>query len=241
MNAKAANTRLEQNRRKHMGKTYTNLAGLECVVIGYDTAQKVTVKFIESGYIKTAIFSNIKAGKVGDNSRKQNYNIVGTVRKNSKEREYLIVAKKGEGYVIRFLLTNYERWVPQTRALDGQITDRFVRDTYGVGYLGGQDWNVPYYAKGKQVWKEMLRRCYSPDFRPTGNYVKAVVSEEWQNLSIFLNDIKELKGFDRWLNGETMHLDKDLLGNSLLYSRDACIFLTPEENRQEQTERYSKK
>ena len=78
-------------------------------------------------------------------------------------------------------------------------------------------WICPYY----QSWKEMLRRCYSPEYqekKPT--YKGCSVSEEWLRFS----------NFRRWMekqDWEGMQLDKDLLleGNKV-YSGETCVFVT---------------
>jgi hypothetical protein len=78
-------------------------------------------------------------------------------------------------------------------------------------------WVCTYY----QVWKDMLRRCYSPKLQekyPT--YKGCSVSEEWLRFS----------NFRRWMEEqdfEGKQLDKDLLfeGNKI-YSAETCVFVT---------------
>jgi len=78
-------------------------------------------------------------------------------------------------------------------------------------------WTCPYY----QVWKEMLRRCYSTEFKDTHpTYVGCSVSEEWLTFSVF----------KMWMEAqdfEGMQLDKDLLfeGNKI-YSAETCVFVS---------------
>ena len=78
-------------------------------------------------------------------------------------------------------------------------------------------WYCPYY----RVWKDMLKRCYSPKYRETRpTYAGCSVSEEWLTFSLFR----------RWMEGqdwEGKQLDKDLLveGNKV-YSSETCVFVT---------------
>ena len=100
--------------------------------------------------------------------------------------------------------------------------DYVVKKFETIGYVDGkqkrkQIWVCPYY----QVWKDMLRRCYSAKFQvkyPT--YKGCSVSEEWLTFS----------NFKRWMEKQDYNgkqLDKDLLfeGNNV-YSADTCVFVT---------------
>lgn len=81
---------------------------------------------------------------------------------------------------------------------------------------------------GKQVsdpaydsWASMLMRAYSKRFhskRPS--YVGVAVCDEWHSF---------MKFREWWLEHQVdgWHLDKDLVGNGMVYSPDACIFVPP--------------
>lgn len=91
-----------------------------------------------------------------------------------------------------------------------------------ISYVNGKQkqklvWACPYH----QVWKDMLKRCYSAKFqnkRPT--YKGCSVSKEWLRFS----------NFRCWMERqdfEGMQLDKDLLfENNKLYSDETCVFVT---------------
>ena len=234
------NKKILDGKKKYEGKTFLNNKMEEFTILEYNGSVKVKIKFIKTGTIKTIALGNLLAGKVLDEATLRK-NITGKILKNSKGYEFLVIEQNNGKSLIRFQETKYQRWVDDTEAISGKVTDRLSKDVYGIGYLGNQDWDIPYYVKGKNLWKGMLRRCYSKNFRINGKYTKPIVSEEWHSLSIFLNDIKGLKGFDKWIKDIPMHLDKDLLGDSMIYSKQTCLFLTPSENREEQTERYKKK
>ena len=234
------NKRILANKKKYEGMILTNNKLEEFIVLEYKSSTNVKIKFTKTGTIKTIASGNMLAGKVLDEQTLKK-NIVGKIIRNTIGLEYCVIAQDKNDSLIRFRKTKYQRWVSTTEAISGKITDRLYPSIYKEGYLGNQDWNIPYYVKGKNLWKGMLRRCYSPDFRPDAEYEKPIVSERWKDLSIFLDDIQNLKNFDKWLNNEPMHLDKDLIGNSLLYDKTTCLFLTPKENRNEQTIRYKKK
>ncbi len=233
------NKKILDGKKKYEGKTFTNNKIEEFTVLEYNGSAKVKIKFVKTGTIKTVALSNLLAGKILDEATLVK-NITGKTLQNSKGYEYLVIEQKNGKSLIRFHITKYQRWVADTEAISGKITDRLSKNVYNVGYLGNQNWDIPYYVKGKNLWKGMLRRCYDPSVRMEGHIEKPIVSDDWHNLSIFLNDIKDLQGFDKWNKNIPMHLDKDLIGDSMLYSKQTCLFLTPSENRAEQAERYKK-
>ena len=231
------NKRMRDGKEKFEGKNFNNNKGEKFTVLEFTNSRNIKIKFIETGTIKTVSTSNMIAGKVLDEATLLK-NITGKTLKNNRGYDFLVLEQKNGKSLVRFEKTKYQRWVSDTDAIAGKITDRLAKEIYRIGYLGNQDWDIPYYVRGKNLWKGMLRRCYDIDTRTLSTVERAIVADEWHNLSTFLNDIKDLKGFDAWIKNIPMHLDKDLLGDSLLYSKQTCLFLTPEANKEEQTERY---
>lgn len=88
------------------------------------------------------------------------------------------------------------------------------------------------YSKTKeyQIWHSMIRRCYSEYYhkrKPT--YIDVEVCDDWLTFSVFLKDVKLLKGSSNLMNGWV--LDKDILSDGLkLYSLDTCCVIPPEIN-----------
>lgn len=78
----------------------------------------------------------------------------------------------------------------------------------------------PFYNK----WHSMLRRCYSENSLIRNPlYENVFVDEKWWVFSNF----KSWMGKQDW---EGKHLDKDLIGNGLLYSEDTCLFVSSRVN-----------
>lgn len=77
------------------------------------------------------------------------------------------------------------------------------------------------------VWKSMKARCYNPNANQYKDYGGrgAVVCDEWKEdfLSFYSWSIKN--GYKKGLQ-----LDKDLKGNSLIYSPNTCCFVLAKEN-----------
>lgn len=109
----------------------------------------------------------------------------------------------------------------------GNIKCPYDRSIYGVGYIGEGNYKVSENRKLTKVystWQSMLQRCYSNKFhkkQPT--YIGCDVSEEWYNF----------QNFAKWyyenyyeVEGEKMHLDKDILyKHNKIYSPRTCIFV----------------
>jgi hypothetical protein len=141
--------------------------------------------------------------------------------------------KKGKEALVRFLNTGFVRAADVNACLRGNVRDPYARAILGLGYLGEGYKDVPYYRRAHQLWQDVLKRCYSLTRfeNREGYYHKGVqVAVRWLNFSLFLEDLPGLEGFDRWLAGERMHLDKDKRGSGLYYSRETCVFLTEHES-----------
>lgn len=81
-------------------------------------------------------------------------------------------------------------------------------------------WRCPFYV----TWSNMIKRACSQDFKnenPT--YEDVSVCIEWLMFSKF----KEWMSNQNW---EGMHLDKDILSNSKVYSPESCVFVNHKTN-----------
>lgn len=90
----------------------------------------------------------------------------------------------------------------------------------------------PWEVRAYMVWKDMLKRCYSPNDKREC-YETCTVCDRWLLLSNFLNDIQILDGFEFWRDNpkQRIALDKDckIKGNKT-YCPEACQFITIQEN-----------
>lgn len=109
----------------------------------------------------------------------------------------------------------------------GKVTNVYDIAYSGIGYIGEGKYKIREDGKvTKQytTWSNMLKRCYDEKFhKRQSTYKDCTVSEEWlcfQNFAEwFDNNYYEIEG-------ERMHLDKDILvkGNKV-YSPNACIYV----------------
>ena len=66
----------------------------------------------------------------------------------------------------------------------------------------------PWHERAYMVWKDMLKRCYSP----TDNrmcYKDCTVCDRWFKLSFFIEDIQKLDGFEFWKNNPDTRIALD--------------------------------
>ena len=146
------------------------------------------------------------------------------VYSNNKGQEFVILSKKGNRCLVMFTETNYVRYALFHNLARGKITDHFSISRYGVGYTGMEDRTVPYHSQAKQLWANMLKRCYTDD--PKGYRWKGTkVDRRWHCFATFLNDLPNIPGFSNWLVGG-QNLDKDtIVKDCNVYSLDTCAFI----------------
>ena len=156
---------------------------------------------------------------------------VGKVCKSKSSGDFKILKyNDAKNVEIRFTNTGFETVATLGNIRNGKVKDPYSPSVCGVGIVGT---NYVYKINGvitKEyvLWKHMLQRCYSDDFkkeRPT--YEGCQVSENFKSYEYFYEWCQKQIGF----GNKGWHLDKDLLvkGNKV-YSEDSCIFLPSEIN-----------
>ena len=93
---------------------------------------------------------------------------------------------------------------------------------YGIGVNDMKDCVGVSNLRSYQLWQDMLYRCYTETRKSRiSSYKNCKVSEEWKFYSNFKSDVESLNGF----NSEGFQMDKDLLGDGKLYSKETVCFL----------------
>jgi hypothetical protein len=144
--------------------------------------------------------------------------------------EFVILNQSGKQCIIQFTETGYTRTANIDNIRVGKVRDFYNKSVYGVGFYGEFE-KVYYWKQAKQLWQNMLKRCYcEKDLRGYSKW-GTTVDERWQCFANFLADLPSLENFDKWLKGQKegrdkFNLDKDFKfpGNNV-YSREACCFL----------------
>lgn len=110
---------------------------------------------------------------------------------------------------------------------DGQVKNRYFPTIYGVGWIGDEKISISKNNKetAYKTWSNMLRRCYDEYYKAkeVKAYLGCTVDDTWFSYPNFK------KWFDEnyyEVDGEMMHLDKDILvkGNKI-YSQNTCIYV----------------
>lgn len=156
---------------------------------------------------------------------------VGKVCK-SKSSGYFKIVKynHSKNVEIQFLKTGFETTVRLGDIRNGRVRDPYSPSICGVGIVGTK---YPISEGGVEtkeyvLWKDMLIRCYSDNFKKKRQtYIDCKCSENFNSYEYFYGWCQEQIGF----NNKGWQLDKDLLikGNKV-YSEDSCIFIPQEIN-----------
>ena len=105
------------------------------------------------------------------------------------------------------------------------------------GWINQSELNMKIYY----LWKSMITRTTEKYWDRYPCYTGATVDDRWRILSNFVNDIKELEGYEDWCVAENrqMMLDKDtkIEGNKH-YSKDTCRFITHDESNKDVARRH---
>ncbi len=148
---------------------------------------------------------------------------------NNAGLELEIISREGRDCVVKFTKSGSVRRAKLINIQQGKVKDNYAPSRYGLGYSGDFE-KVPYWKQARQLWSNMMKRCYC-EKDPKGYHGKTIVDARWHCFANFLIDLKSLKGFNDWVNGKNMQLDKDRFGNGSTYSRETCMFLSEFENK----------
>ena len=160
---------------------------------------------------------------------------VGKVCKSLNSGDFKIVKYNDAKNVdIQFINTGFETTATLNNIKSGGVKDPYVPSVYGVGVFG-----TKYPSKINNVltkeyglWKSMLRRCYSDNFKKKNpTYEGCEVSDNFKSYEYFYEWCHKQIGFGGDGSGNPFQIDKDLLikGNKF-YSENTCIFIPSEIN-----------
>lgn len=142
---------------------------------------------------------------------------------------------------VQFIDSGWIYTVQTTVLSNGYVKDRMERTVYDIGYLG-TNMDIPndegsVQRRAYRMWVRMLQRCYG-GLDQYHSYVGCTVDERWQCFKNFYDDLPKLEGYDRWLRGDGMQLDKDIkVKGNKIYSLKTCMFVTAYENRADAAKR----
>lgn len=210
------------------GEIKINNQGLEMKIIKYNSSNNIEVKFLNDNYIKQNVtYNSFKNGGINNPNFKRanfrnkigeiNYNKFGSKMKIVGYREYSDIDVYFLEYDWTFYHASYQTFKK------GLIKCPYEKRVYGIGYVGEGKYLLNEDSKNTKcykVWNSMLERCYSKKY-PT--YKDCTVWDKWLN---FQNFAEWYENNFYQIEGERMHLDKDILlkGNKV-YSPQNCVFV----------------
>ena len=148
---------------------------------------------------------------------------------NNAGLELRIIDRKGKQCTVEFIATGSIRKANIYNIRKGKVRDLYAPSRYGIGYDGEYTKNS-YWKQAKQLWSNMLKRCYcAKDTK--GYYGRATVDPRWHCFANFLSDISSLDGFNNWVTKSGYELDKDKFSDTKVYSKYTCQFITAHDNR----------
>lgn len=147
---------------------------------------------------------------------------------NSQGYEAEVIEKVDDLRIIKFTKTGNIRKVDPSSLRAGRFKNYEAPSVYGKGiaYKNAHKNNPKVY----KTWSHMLERCYGnvkPHIKKL--YEDVEVCERWLTFANFEEDAKELEGYNEYINSNKpfeYSLDKDIKGNSKLYSKENCMFAT---------------
>lgn len=156
--------------------------------------------------------------------------------KSNSTGNFIILKKVDKDkHLIQFLDTGTTKEAYLNNILTGKVKDQYAITVYGHGYYGDFK-KISYWKQAKQLWQNMLKRCYCHK-DTKGYYGIATVDNRWKCFAFFLEDLPKLENFDKWLKGQEnsekkYNLDKDFkIPGNKIYSFEACKFVTEYENK----------
>ena len=155
---------------------------------------------------------------------------IGEIHKSNEGYKFEIIEYINSSQVIIKLVSDVHNFVKTTQystLKNGEIKNPYHKGLCNIGFIGVGNYTTKINRKDTiyyKVWKSMIERCYNEkrlEKYPT--YKDCTVCEEWHN---FQNFAKWYEENYYEVDGERMHLDKDILikGNKV-YSPETCVFV----------------
>ena len=222
----------------HQSKHYGPVEVLE-----YIKANKVRVRFTESGTEIWGYSADIINGRVKDPSIKKNVYKprcpddmgVGSIHKSNNYGSLVILKYNNAKSVdVRFILTGTLKSFTAGEIRRGEVKDPYYPKIWGVGFIGegkyGKTRGNREHKRMNGVWTGILRRTCGDQH--CGPYKNATICPEWHNFQNFAEWMQEKLDDGNGGLKEGFDVDKDftVLGNKH-YSPETCNFIPSKLNR----------
>lgn len=160
-------------------------------------------------------------GNTYKNNDGHNFTVKEISHRTAKSTFYKV--KFNSGYIAISTPTDFTR---------GRVKDYLSPSQANIGTIGYA--NIKLNKRATSVWRNMINRCYNPNFDEYKRYGEkgVFVNTRWLRLDYFLEDLKKIDGYNNDLFEQgKIQLDKDTkFEGNLEYSLDKCRFVSPQEN-----------
>lgn len=146
--------------------------------------------------------------------------------------EFYLVDDLGDKIKIQFKETGYTSIFAKSQVNTRKVKDPYYKKYFGEACIGLPDKSLSYHKKAKQIWTNLISRCYNEKAHDYhlygGNGVR--VCNDWLVFEYFLEDLPKIPHWDEKLKSWDMYsLDKDKIGNGFFYSLKTCLWATTKE------------
>jgi len=210
-----------------------NTQGLQYTVLGvYDKIgnnKRYIVKFIASGYECLSFRGSLidramqdlsvphpEVGNIYDTNHCGQFKITEVITQGKKHN-------RAHGY---FINTGTKANFDTQNLKRGEALDIYAPTIYGIGYLGKASAknNMSLYSR----WIDMIERCYVHNREEKfPNYVNTSVNKRWHCFENYIEDCLTMESYQWTLDNPHIRfdMDKDILGDSSIYSKQSTIFI----------------
>lgn len=149
-------------------------------------------------------------------------------------------------FKVQFKNTGTITNITSSNLMKGEIRDVYAPDVMGIACCGKDNKELDQKTRRKlyTTWSNMLSRCYDKNHLSYCNYGAKgkYVINRWLCFEFFVEDVITIKGWENKISDwSNWHLDKDLIGNGFVYSKENCVWLHKNDNlaRNERTTYYT--
>ena len=160
---------------------------------------------------------------------------IGSVYQSKNSGSFIVLEKcdRTDFYKIKFIDTGTIKEARSHHIKSGAVKDQYRKSVCGVACIGNaksKGDNKRFYS----MWRAMISRCYNEKDKNYECYKNVTVCDDWLIFENFLNDVREIDGFDNDLfNSGELALDKDTkqrFYEQKVYSKETCVWLRREDN-----------
>ena len=209
-----------------------------------DGARMLKVLFLNTGNTQSCRAYRAMRGQIKDQKLyEETHNVtIGKIYPSNSYGDFEVIEEleersKSGGHKmskIKFVQTGTIATYSNCAILMGNVVDPYYPSVCGIGCLG----NASSKCKEYSIWHDMIRRCYDTKdiYYQFYGGIGVTVDKRWLCFEYFLEDFKQLPGYDQWLSNTVPYtLDKDYLQQNIpkgcrVYSKDTCMLIPKSEN-----------